>query len=235
VLPHVVSALALKDSYQGGSHNLASFAFHVAGKFGSAALSHVTFVAVTSLALGARTRRSPLQALHATLVAIPVLLPAWIAVDFDTLLRLWNDWTQAVREPTDALGRMTFVFGLIGADFAVSVAGVATLGVFTPVVLSEHLGIVPAAARAWRLLRGGRLKMVGLFCAESFAGILLLIPTAGLVGWLRLGSGAWTTGVEQLAIQIIESSWAVIAAASYLELRRRHDGALPETIAETFS
>ena len=165
------------------------------------------------------------------------LFPAWLASEYDTSFLLWNDWTQTFGLPAGLGARLVVLFGGLGLDVAVAAIAVAAVGVFTPVALSEHRDFRGALVRSWRLMSGGRRKMVALYLV-LFVVVVIVSAIGGIAAvWLRSGGrpnviAEWT--VRALSTVIVDF-WGVFIAASYLDLRRLHEGALPDQLAEDFA
>jgi hypothetical protein len=233
-LPQLLIDLSPPDPYRTDSYDLAAFGLHAARALAPPMLQHSALAAVVSASLGLRARGGVLGAVRSVFMAAPVLIPAWIAIESDTLLRLSNDWAAWFRLPASASADAAVSLALIAADVFASVMVTAFVGVFTPVALREQRDFVGSLERSWRLLRGARGKMAGLIVMQVSAAILLDFGQFALFGWLRVGANPWPGSIgDAVLMGLRDIVWGVVVAACYLELRRRYEGALPDQIAET--
>jgi len=188
--------------------------------------------AITAVALRERGG-SPTASLGRVLRALPALLPAWVASDYDIAWRFWAYSTglfQKGRLSADVLA--DFLLLVAGLELLLAMAVAAGIGVFYPVVLAERRGPLEAMQRAWLLLRGARWKVVSLYLLYLAAYFVITLPSV-LTTIARGPSGpvGWITGALADAAQ---SFWWVAVAASYIELREVKEGAPYDQIAEVF-
>lgn len=212
------------------------FAGHAADRLGAALLAHATEAVLVAACFLPRTRDGVAGAFIAMLRANPVLIPAWAVCEIDTAVRLWDDWAVTTMPP-GVLAVAPLV--LIALDIGGAMVAVAMVGLFTPAVLFERLGLVDGLARAWRLMAGARGKLAALYLAVGAAVVFSVFPI-GFLGWglnhWRPGVGPpWLDNVSFAVAALVNCSWSVFIAAAYLEQRRLHEGVLPEEVAEIFA
>jgi hypothetical protein len=234
----VVGSLGGTDPYT-GNHDLRGFAIHAATQLAPALLGHFTIAAVVRASLGPKDQAGFAAAVRSVLLATPVLLPAWLASECDTFVRLWNDWTQTVLLPTRVGPHLLGVLSLLGLDLALSVVAVGAVGVFTPVALAENLGLRGTLTRSWRLMSGSRWSLSALYIVLLAAVVFVAVVEVVAGIWLSPGVAAPSGSVHALANRaiyiLIIDFWGVLVTVGYLDLRRLHEGALPDKLAEVFA
>jgi hypothetical protein len=145
---------ALDEGHGVASRVLPVFAAHAADRLGAALVAHVTEAMLLAICLAPVRPGAVADASRAVLRASPVLVLAWLVCESDTMLRLWNDWTQRF-----TLTGYLAPLGLIALDIGAGAALVAVIGLFSPVVVFERAGVADlrvALARVWRLMQGAR-------------------------------------------------------------------------------
>ena len=224
---------ALDEDHGVASRALSVFAAHAADRLGAALVSHLAEAVLLAVCLAPARPGAIAGACRAVLRAGPTLIWAWVICESDTMVRLWNDWTQTFA-PSGYLAQL----GLIALDIGAGMTVVSLLGLFSPVVLFERLGLAGAVSRAWRLMQGARGRLAALYLVMNGALVFVALPLAFLGLWVTEGDHApdppWLSVVGHALFALISCSWSVLIAAAYLEQRRLHEGALPEQIADTF-
>jgi hypothetical protein len=235
--PILIARSVAEPKHHVAAHDLGGLAVNGAWSLGPALLQHFALAAVVRASVGPKEEAGFIATVRSVLIASPILFPAWLASEYDTFFSLWNDWTQTFRLPPGLWARLVFLFGGLGLDIAVAAVAVAAVGVFTPVALSEHGDIRRSLIRSWRLMSGGRRGVVALYLV-LFVVVVIISAVGGIAAiWLRSGGTpnavvGWT--VRALSTVVIDF-WGVLVAVSYLDLRRLHDGALPDQLAEVFA
>jgi hypothetical protein len=238
--PRLVMSLTVHSHYKAGSHDLVTFGARVAIVMCATMLSFLSLAAVTRVALTGREATSPITAVRSVITALPVLGPVWLACDYDSYWNLfvaWNGgWRGLAAGDIDQLVMLSETTSLM--EVALLVASFAACGILTPVALAEHRTLWGSLTRGWRLMRGSRWRMIGLYFLYGVVVTVLSSPTALiLIATHQAVEAGWATylgwGVA-VAMEIVESIWAVILAVAYLELRRIREGAPHEQLAEIF-
>ncbi|HEY2707417.1 MAG TPA: hypothetical protein VGI95_05130 [Caulobacteraceae bacterium] len=229
----------LHVAYHPGSHDLRAFVTHEGAALAASLFDYLASLSVIAVSLSQSGHRSaPANAVFAAIRALPLLVPVWVFGHATTFWDAW--WSWDVHAPR-SLEQLTWdVWTNLIAETALSVGLLVSVAVLPAVVLAEKRGLATSLRAAWRLMRGSRWKVFGLYLVVQLPGFL-----AGLA-YLSYRIGTARGGVHQATNPYLDWSltvvayataalWAVSLAAIYLELNRDRGGVALMHVADQFN
>jgi len=201
--------------------------------------------ALTATALQTSSASPPAsiaRALRAATRAFPALLPFFAFAELPKLAEtLWMRWSGASFAPAE-LSRLLLATGV--AELVFAFAATAGWGLVAAVAIVEGGGPWAVLARAWRLASGSRWQLIAIYVVVILVGALpavlaaaVTIPFDAALRAAGAGPGFIRTefAVAGVLGSLVASTWRVMVAVAYLELRRAREGVAVGEVAEVFA
>ncbi|HEY3800795.1 MAG TPA: hypothetical protein VGL58_20770 [Caulobacteraceae bacterium] len=233
--PQLLLGLGLPTPYRTGSHDAVAFTLQTVKVVGEDLLASFASATVIAAALSTHRRTLTASSVKAVTAGLPILALIWGIDEAEhgwSLWLLWNRGFPTTRSP------MSIAFEAVASDWAflfVSVAAFLTVGLVTPVILAERNGMLTSLRTALRLSDGSRWPLFGMLVLYGIVLAILTIPSAAVV-LAHAGKGITQTlsWIDTAVYHAVGTVWWVAMAASYLELKRLHDGVLHGELVTVF-
>jgi len=237
----LATSLIVKSDYKYGSQDAQAFAVHVAVVLGLIFVRCFSTAAVVSASLARGGNAA--SAISSVLLALPTLLPIWLADSWGTIWWLWDSWTgllvKLVESQDLSVPPSSLLLAIRFVQTVGPIASVALLGLLSPVVLAERRKLFDGVFRTWRLMSGARWRVVALYVMVT-AALFACASIDGAIQRTFLRGAPPTTsatfGWAMTAVyDCVGALWSVMAASAYLELRRVKEGEPAEEVAQVFA